>query len=66
MIEYIHGQLTELTPALAVVEAAGVGYALNISLNTYSACQGHLHPSGGAKAGEVMDVQMKEDPDQQE
>ena len=28
MIEYIHGQLTELTPALAVVEAAGVGYAL--------------------------------------
>ena len=28
------------TPALAVVEAAGVGYALNISLNTYSAIQG--------------------------
>ena len=40
MIEYIHGQLTELTPALAVVEAAGVGYALNISLNTYTAIQG--------------------------
>ncbi len=30
----------ELTPALAVVEAAGVGYALNISLNTYTAIQG--------------------------
>ncbi len=40
MIEYIKGELTELTPALAVVEAAGVGYALNISLNTYSAIQG--------------------------
>ena len=32
MIEYIKGELAELTPALAVVEAAGVGYALNISL----------------------------------
>ena len=40
MIEYIKGQLAELTPALAVVEAAGVGYALNISLTTYSGIQG--------------------------
>lgn len=40
MIEYIRGELTELTPALAVVEAAGVGYGLNISLNTYTALQG--------------------------
>ena len=40
MIEYIKGERAELTPALAVVEAAGVGYALNISLNTYSAIQG--------------------------
>ena len=40
MIEYIKGELTELTPALATVEAAGVGYALSISLNTYSAIQG--------------------------
>ena len=37
MIEYIHGDLTELTPAMAVVETAGVGYGLNISLNTYTA-----------------------------
>lgn len=41
MIEYIKGELTELTPALAVIEAAGVGYGLNISLNTYTAIQGH-------------------------
>ena len=40
MIEYIKGELTELTPTLAVVEAAGVGYALNISLNTFSGIQG--------------------------
>jgi Holliday junction DNA helicase RuvA len=40
MIEYIKGELTELTPALATVETAGVGYGLNISLNTYSAIQG--------------------------
>jgi Holliday junction DNA helicase RuvA len=40
MIEYIRGELTDLTPAMAVVEAAGVGYGLNISLNTFSAIQG--------------------------
>ena len=40
MIEYIRGELTELTPALATIEAGGVGYGLNISLNTYSAVQG--------------------------
>lgn len=40
MIEYIVGELTEITPAYAVVEAAGVGYGLNISVNTYTAIQG--------------------------
>ena len=39
MIEYIRGELTDLTPAVAVVEAAGGGYALNISLNTFTAIQ---------------------------
>ncbi|MDY4853711.1 MAG: Holliday junction branch migration protein RuvA [Prevotella sp.] len=40
MIEYIKGELADLSPAMAVVEAGGVGYAMNISLNTYSAIQG--------------------------
>ncbi len=40
MIEYIRGELAELTPAQAIIEASGVGYALSISLNTYTALQG--------------------------
>ena len=37
MIEYVCGEVTELTPAFAVVECGGVGYGLNISLTTYGA-----------------------------
>ena len=40
MIEYLKGTLAELTPALAVIECHGVGYGVNISLNTFSAIQG--------------------------
>lgn len=40
MIEYVKGQIAELAPAVAVIECHGVGYCLNISLNTYSALQG--------------------------
>lgn len=40
MIDYVKGELAELTPALAVVECHGVGYGVNISLNTYAAIQG--------------------------
>ena len=40
MIEYIRGEVAELTPALATIEAGGVGYGLNISLTTYTALQG--------------------------
>ena len=40
MIEYVSGTLTELNPTMAVVETAGVGFAVNISLGTYSALNG--------------------------
>lgn len=40
MIEYIRGIMDELAPTQVVLEAAGVGYALGISLNTYTAIQG--------------------------
>lgn len=45
MIEYITGEVTELTPASAVIECMGIGYMLNISLYTYSA----LHKDASAK-----------------
>lgn len=40
MIEYIRGGLAELGPATAVIDCNGLGYAVNISLNTYAAIQG--------------------------
>ncbi|MGZ3930864.1 MAG: Holliday junction branch migration protein RuvA [Bacteroidia bacterium] len=39
MISYIEGHITELNPAHVVIEAAGVGYGLMISLNTYTHVQ---------------------------
>jgi Holliday junction DNA helicase RuvA len=39
MIEYIRGELVEITPALAVIDCNGIGYGIHISLNTYSAIQ---------------------------
>ncbi len=39
MYEYISGRLSSITPANAVVDCCGVGYLLEITLNTYSAIQ---------------------------
>ena len=39
MIDYITGTVTELNPAFAVVECNGIGYGINISLNTFSALE---------------------------
>ncbi len=36
MYEFIEGNIAELTPTGVVVEAAGVGYCINISLQTYA------------------------------
>ena len=40
MIEYIKGEIAELSPASAIIDCNGLGYAVNISLNTYAAIQG--------------------------
>lgn len=40
MYEYIEGQIDEINPALLVIESNGVGYAVHISLNTFSALNG--------------------------
>ena len=40
MIEFIKGKLDEVTPTMAVLDCNGVGYGVNISLNTFSAIQG--------------------------
>lgn len=42
MIEYIRGSIADLSPTMAVLDVNGVGYGLNITLNTYTAIQG-LH-----------------------
>lgn len=36
MIDFIKGKIAEKTPAFVVIEAGNIGYALNISLNTYT------------------------------
>lgn len=40
MIDYIKGDLAELTPTYTVVETCGIGFQLFISLNAYTAIQG--------------------------
>ncbi len=43
MFEYIKGEFVDLTPTSVVVENNGIGYYLNISLNTYSKLSGHTN-----------------------
>ncbi len=40
MVDFIRGEIAELTPAYVVIDANGVGYGLSISVNTYSAIHG--------------------------
>jgi Holliday junction DNA helicase RuvA len=40
MLDYIKGEITELTPAFVIIETGHIGYIAHISLNTYSALTG--------------------------
>lgn len=40
MIEFLCGNIAELTPTYAVIDCNGVGYIASISLNTFSALEG--------------------------
>jgi len=40
MLDYIKGEIIELTPASVIIETGGLGYIAQISLNTYSALSG--------------------------
>lgn len=41
MFEYIKGDITELTPTAVIIDNNGMGYYVNITLNTYSQLSGH-------------------------
>jgi Holliday junction DNA helicase RuvA len=56
MIAYIEGELTQKEPTHAIIEAAGIGYYIRISLNTYSFIKGI---SGKCKL--YTHLQIKED-----
>jgi len=36
MIDYIKGDITQVTPTFVIIETAGIGYSINISLTTFS------------------------------
>jgi holliday junction DNA helicase RuvA len=40
MIDYIKGVITEINPASVTIETGGIGYFINISVNTYSKLDG--------------------------
>jgi len=40
MIDYIRGTISQLTPTFMTIETCGVGYFLNISLNTFTRLEG--------------------------
>lgn len=40
MIHHLRGKLIEVNPAYAVIDCGGVGYLVNITLNTYSSISG--------------------------
>jgi Holliday junction DNA helicase RuvA len=56
MYTYFEGRLVEKNPAYAVIDCNGVGYMLNISLNTYTQL-----PDNGTKCKLFAHLSVKED-----
>ena len=52
MIEYIKGEITELSPARMIVECGGIGYEIHISLTTFGAYRDH--PAGIVYVHEII------------
>jgi Holliday junction DNA helicase RuvA len=40
MIDYIKGNITQITPTFVLIETGGIGYLVNISINTFSLLEG--------------------------
>ena len=52
MIEYIKGDIVDIVPTQMIIECGGIGYEINISLNTYSYYNGKV--SGKVYVYEVI------------
>ena len=57
MIDYISGKISELTPTRVVLDNSGIGYAIEISLQTYAA----LEPQKEAKVYIYHHIQSSSD-----
>jgi holliday junction DNA helicase RuvA len=40
MIDYIKGNITQITPTFLIIETGGIGYSVNISLTTFAKLEG--------------------------
>lgn len=62
MIAYLQGNIAHISPSQVILESGGIGYQLNISLNTFSKIQQlkqvklytYLHISGGNMQGAIQ------------
>lgn len=53
MVEYIRGEVAELTPTYAVIDAGGVGYGINITLPCFTALEGRKEAKPAGTRGDT-------------
>ena len=61
MYEFIEGKIVELTPAYVVIQTGGIGYFINISLNTYSQVSDHQKNSNHETVKVFVHFVVRED-----